>query len=179
MVSLEEQASRESPGVWNAYLGCHTGGWDVTAGPRRCRGQRARASHWSTVWTSPLTYRNTYGNKALLPPNAPLLGPPCFLPSCVQGSTDAGASKHRDLRHQANKTEWVTLPIQVHAKKQRLLTTRDAKLKHQAFRSLLPWILPVQPMPSFSFFNTDRSYFYKKCRCSDTAFSSDTSILWV
>lgn len=48
-----------SPGVGNAYLGFHTAGWGATAGPRRCRGQRATASHWSTVWMSPQTCRDT------------------------------------------------------------------------------------------------------------------------
>ena len=49
-----------SPRVGHAYLGFHTAGWGATAGPRRCRGRRATASHWSTVWMSPLTYRDTH-----------------------------------------------------------------------------------------------------------------------
>ena len=48
-----------SPGVGNAYLGFHIAGWGATAGPRRCRELQATASHWSTVWMSPQTYRDT------------------------------------------------------------------------------------------------------------------------
>lgn len=134
MVSPDEQVSKESPGVWNAYLGCHTGGWDVTAGLHRCRGQRARASHWSTVWTSPLTYRNTYGNKALLPPNAPLLGPPRFLPSCVQGSTMLGLLITVTSDTRLMRQSGLLHPFRCMPRSRRLLTTRDAKRKHQALQ---------------------------------------------
>lgn len=146
MVNPDGQVPNALPGVGNAYLGFHKGGWGVTAGPRRCRGQRARASHWSTVWTSPLTYRDTHGNKALLPPNVPPMGAPHLLPRHAQGSTAAELSSHCDLGHR----EGFLPPFWHPPRSKRLYPTWDAKQKCQAIsRACSPESYQLNSCPTF------------------------------
>lgn len=94
VVNADERVSEDPHGVGNAYLGFHTAGWGAIAGPRRCRGQRARASHWSTAWMSPLTYGDTQRKQGSMIPKCIPAGLSPLSTVMPWGPTDARASNH-------------------------------------------------------------------------------------